>query len=407
MAEVPTHSTEPLNPNHAKGLAPHEARDPLPRSRPIVPQPQLVLCSGMVRSASTWSYNACRQILEGDPWPTVAGYFGEQTEVDRVIAATDLAANNLLIKAHLPSEQTHSAIAQGTIKNIFTYRDPRDSLCSRIAFERCEIGTFSDFFRILSIVRVNLQLMDRYRSSGTSLLIAFDQIMNAPAAEIARIASYLERELPADRCTDIATAIGIDRAQQVVSDLEQLTPEATFRTANRTIERTTLLQTGHINGAKTGQWREDLTPEQQLTVHLVLRSWLLQLGYETDERWLQQIDQWLRTAGLNWRSVVQDLWRDQDYGSAFVLLTQAIDLGIAQRDDVFDYITLAALGGDREAAGFAWWSYLGDRDLLELEAEVTALQGRILAEAERQDALGTEVGRDRAAALRECCADLD
>jgi len=395
MAEVPTHSIESLYPDRAD------------RADPIAPQPQIVLCSGMVRSASTWSYNACRQILAGDPWPTVAGYFGEETEVDRVIASTDLTANNLLIKAHMPSEVTHTAIAQGIIKNIFTYRDPRDSLCSRITFEQREIQAFEHFYHALSLVRANLRLVDRYRSSNTSLFVAFDRIMSTPGAEIARIANYLDRELTADRCADIAQAIGIDRAQQVVSNLDQRTADETFHTANRTIERTTLLQTGHINGAKTGRWHDDLTPEQQLTASLVLRSWLIGLGYETEDIWLQQVDRGLTPDGIDWRSVVRDLWQEQDYGSAFLLLTRAIELEVAQREDVFDYITLAVLGGDREAADLAWWSYLGDRDLLELEAEVTALQGRLREEVQRQEEIGTEFGRDRAAVLRECCADLD
>jgi hypothetical protein len=367
--------------------------------------PQIVLCSGMVRSASTWSYNACRHILQGDPWPTVAGFFGEQTQVDRVIASTDLTANNLLIKAHLPSEPTHAAIAEGVIKNIFTYRDPRDSLSSRITFEGCDVEEFQDFLRVLSIVRVNLQLMDRYQSGGRSLFIPFDQVMNAPAAEIARIAAYLNRELTPDRCQEIAAEISVDRARQVVGDLDNLTPSDTFQAANRTIERTTLLQTGHINGAKTGRWRDDLTPEQQLASHLSLRRWLLELGYETEETWLHQLDRSLNQ--VNWRGVAQDLQQQDDYGSAFQLFARAIEQEIASRDDMFDYITLAALCGDREAAGLAWWSYIADRDLLELSAEVTALQARLIDEAIRQEALGTAVSRDRAAAVRDCLADLD
>ncbi len=359
----------------------------------------------MVRSASTWSYNACRHILQCDPWPTVAGFFGEQTQVDRVIASTDLTANNLLIKAHLPSEQTHSAIAEGVIKNIFTYRDPRDSLSSRIAFEGCKVRKFQDFFRVLSIVRVNLQLMDRYQSGGQSLFIPFDQVMDEPAAEITRIASYLDRELTPDRCREIAAEIGVDRARQVVGSLDDLTADDTFQAANRTIERTTLLQTGHINGAKTGRWHEDLTPEQQLASHLVLRSWLIGLGYETEETWLQWLDHSLNH--VNWRGAAQDLWQQDDYGSAFWLFARAIEREMVSRDDVFDYITLAALRGDREAAGLAWWSYIADRDLLELSAEVTALQTRLIGEAKRQEALGTTVSRDRAAALRDCLAELD
>lgn len=359
----------------------------------------------MVRSASTWSYNACRYILQGDPWPTVAGFFGEQTQVDRVIASTDLTANNLLIKAHLPSEQTQAAITRGTIKNIFTYRDPRDSLSSRITFEGCNVQEFQDFFRILSIVRVNLHLMDRYQSGGRSLFIPFDRVMNEPAAEIARMGIYLDRDISPDRCHEIAAEIGVDQARQVVGGLDHLTADATFQAANRTIERTTLLQTGHINGAKTGRWHEDLTPEQQLASHLVLRSWLISLGYETEASWLQWLDRSLNQ--VNWRDVARDLWRQEDYGSAFRLFARAIEQEIAQREDGLDYITLAALCGDREAVGLAWWSYIADRDLSELSAEVMALQTKLNDEMKRQEALGTALSRDRAAALRDCLAELD
>ncbi|NJN62351.1 MAG: hypothetical protein HC795_13215 [Coleofasciculaceae cyanobacterium RL_1_1] len=249
--------------------------------------------------------------------------------------------------------------------------------------------------------------MDRYQSGGRSLFIPFDRVMNEPAAEIARMGIYLDRDISPDRCHEIAAEIGVDQARQVVGGLDHLTADATFQAANRTIERKTLLQTGHINGAKTGRWHEDLTPEQQLTAHLVLRSWLLNLGYETEATWLSQLDHGLSCTQANWRGVAQALWQEEDYGSAFRLFARAIEQEIASHEDVLDYITLAALCGDREAAGLAWWSYIADRDLSDLSAEVMALQAKLINEMKRQEALGTAASCDRAAALRDCLAELE
>jgi hypothetical protein len=55
----------------------------------------------------------------------------------------------------------------------------------------------------------------------------------------------------------------------------------------------------------------------------------------------------------------------------------------------------------------AWWSYIADQDLLELSSEIADLQTQLIHEASRQEAMGTATGRDRAAALRDCLADLD
>ncbi|AFY72174.1 sulfotransferase (plasmid) [Thalassoporum mexicanum PCC 7367] len=231
----------------------------------------------MARSASTWSYNVCKSILAAVNQIYNAGYVGEFDAVDAFLQNKTFPEHqHILLKAHTPGKQTLAAIVDGQIKNIFTYRDPRDSLCSRMQFEGKE------FKLAMWGVIYNLIYYDWYQNNSQTLFINFKDIMGQPAQEIARIADYLGVSLSKEICEQIAIDNGLKKSQKVIENLSQLPQEQLFHEGERVIDKSTLLQTGHIAGAKTGRWRDELDRKQQIVTNTVFAPWLVSLGYETE-----------------------------------------------------------------------------------------------------------------------------
>jgi hypothetical protein len=78
----------------------------------------VVLCAGMPRSGSTWSYNVCRLLLEHcyGPDRVTSGYF-EGRGADEQIAAAAWLRTELLEETNQPTNSTKSrSFGQGTAK---------------------------------------------------------------------------------------------------------------------------------------------------------------------------------------------------------------------------------------------------------------------------------------------------
>ena len=236
----------------------------------------LVCCSGMARSGSTWSYNVCRRIAEATGLPTVAGFYGEGDALDAYIEDRHLTEfpGHVVLKLHQPGPVLLELILQGAATNIYTIRDPRDCLCSRMRFEN---RAFDD--SLLAVVG-NLLMYNCYETAGGSLFVNYDTMMADPRAQIARIADHMGVALDRDRIAEVDADTGLERSRAVMRDLEAGGIAAAREIAGRLVDPRTCLQTGHIGHGRTGQWRDGLSEAESLTATAVLRDWLVRLEYE-------------------------------------------------------------------------------------------------------------------------------
>jgi predicted O-linked N-acetylglucosamine transferase (SPINDLY family) len=335
----------------------------------------LIFCSGMVRSGSTWSFNVCRTILQAANRPYLSGYFGEGKDVDRVVQEFDSQdTKDLLIKAHVPGQSSLNLIQNGIAKNIFTYRDPRDIICSRIKFEN------SEFKSILETVNQNLTLYEWYRKSSDTCFVKFESMMLDTIEEIKKIANYLDVFLDAQSYQEIADKTSLETAQKIVGDLDFL-----LSTASRTIDRETLLQTGHLNGARMGRWRDELNVEQQLEINNLFRDWLIDLEYETEESWEQLILSFM--AQIDWQHQAQVYWYRGDYKLASILYERAIELESNVLSHYWHLGLMLLLQGEENEAQAIWLSVMLEAEPEDVEEWTTELVQVLKTEATRQESL--------------------
>jgi hypothetical protein len=117
----------------------------------------LVFCNGMMRSASTWCYNATRALLElCYPGEAIAsGYTDKPVEFLRAVAPE---AKHVLIKNHHFTPLAYTLARTGAAKVIFTIRDPADAVASGIR-------SFAvDFERFFGMLKPSLELLAFHRN---------------------------------------------------------------------------------------------------------------------------------------------------------------------------------------------------------------------------------------------------
>jgi len=225
-----------------------------------------VICSGMPRSGSTWSYNACRLLLGNPPY----GYVGSGTDGDAV--DNDMRQfmsdnpESFCVKCHYPGPWTLSKIQSGDLFNVFTFRDPRDAVLSRMdAFD-------VSFEEAMADLEISHSYLDTMIASRTFFL-NFTSIVYRPQCAVFEIAHRLGVQVLHEEVSTIVAELSIRRTQKRIESELEFDP--TFHH-----NKTWLYHRTHIGKCTTGGWKDRLTPEQTAHVKDRLNGWFRFFGYE-------------------------------------------------------------------------------------------------------------------------------
>lgn len=166
----------------------------------------LVLCTGMIRSGSTWSYNVARLLL-GRCAPRVHGIYSDSPT--EVMLHHGLDVDHCVIKCHDPDRAARVLIKHRLCRTIYTYREPIDCLAST-----ADLGL--SFEPTLERLRASLELLEFQRAAGGVHLVWYDDIIERPRDRVRAIADYLELEVGDEIVDAVAEMLTRDRVRYVI-----------------------------------------------------------------------------------------------------------------------------------------------------------------------------------------------
>jgi len=255
----------------------------------------VALCSGMPRSGSTWSYNVCRLLYERIAKEkqlssqAISSYdspVGRRRQPQECLQFEHFLlnyyspeySNYLVYKSHSLSCYGLYFLASQRIKNICTFRDPRDSLASLMLFSQ-EKFLLKQYLANLIKFLCHIDLYKRYPNS---LLIRYEDMLKQPKHSIKKIIDFLDN-------TFISTTIIDDIHQQTCyTAVKEITTRLTkpsakncFTHNQHIVDKSTQFAHNHLSGGTIGRWQKDFTPEEKEIINEQLQPWLIKLGYET------------------------------------------------------------------------------------------------------------------------------
>ena len=199
----------------------------------------IVICSGVMRSGSTWSYNVSRALLglAANKFDlTLYASYLEGAGLDDFLLTDDaLFPGAAIFKSHLLGFHARQLIAAGIVKNIYTVRDPRDCVASRKTFKD---ESLEDSIRLVK------QSFDTVMSlNSSSLMIKYDHIIKEPEQVIKDIAAYLLMDFT--KLDEIAESIS-----EELSVKEMRSKSSSVSGIDPLME----LHENHIGDTSTGKW---------------------------------------------------------------------------------------------------------------------------------------------------------
>ena len=128
-----------------------------------------IICSGILRSASTWAFNVCRLIASSlakqNNLPLLDCGYKDTTALDELLKKN--GSGIAVVKTHAPSKFALEFILTGAVKNICTIRDPRDCVASQQLFHDDETFEQSVYLLKNNLHYVDIFMLDELRDVVT------------------------------------------------------------------------------------------------------------------------------------------------------------------------------------------------------------------------------------------------
>jgi len=242
----------------------------------------LVLCTGMMRSGSTWSFNVCRligKIVAGrEKKPMWSGY-RLAAEAD---AFFDQALPNppgpTILKIHKLTPRGLEILNRNQAKAVCTFRDPRDCVASMITFAN------ASFDVALQTIAQALDNLNGTASPNT-LFIRYEDMIQNRLAHIRAIAQHLGVFVDQSLCEKIDSLTSIERSREVCRSLKDRPEDTVLRAMNdHRVDPETWLHDNHIQNGRHGRWKEEMSADQVRILNETYGPWLQRLGYGDSAR---------------------------------------------------------------------------------------------------------------------------
>jgi Sulfotransferase domain len=225
----------------------------------------VVLCDGMVRSGSTWSFNVARELIRrSDPHHTTLGFFNEDPAV--LSAAIRQRSSHLVIKCHTLDPSAYEPCCAGAVRAIYTWRHPYDAIAS------C-IGMFGNSTRHwIGALRNALRVWSFHRTTGSACIVSYASITRTPLSSINSIASYLGLHVEPEQVRQIAEATSLEKLKNFSRQIEGLETSRLIRKDGYFYDRHTLLHHNHIRDGRIGHGAGLLSAEELSAIDILLRD---------------------------------------------------------------------------------------------------------------------------------------
>ena len=199
----------------------------------------LVLCDGMPRSASTWSFNVVMGLLRrSSPSGVIHGSYDEHSA--RFIEGAPSDADHLVLKCHSLDAVACALLNSGSAQAIFTHRDVHDAIVSTAwMFDL-------DFDAALGAIAASLDLFEFHVETSSALTVDYHDLVGDPGRCIQAIATYLELITDPGSIAEVADETSLERMAATARRLERSKSASLVRYGNMGFDPVTLLQPHHI-----------------------------------------------------------------------------------------------------------------------------------------------------------------
>lgn len=232
--------------------------------------PRIICTIGMHGSASTWVFNAAREILTAALGEDAVLHFF----ADKMVHLPDearRAGKTLIIKSHEGSPEFEDWLDANGALRLLSIRDPRDATVSQMQRFRMGLQASAN-----AIARDGIRLQ-RLAARGIPVW-RFEDGFFEREATLDALAARLSCPLPAQLRAEIFARYETEAVRDFAANLLLLPPERITHVGPFAMDRITQILTPHIGDGASGKFRA-LPPDLQPQLTKFFAPLLTQFGY--------------------------------------------------------------------------------------------------------------------------------
>jgi len=233
----------------------------------MAPPPRVIATIGLHSSASTWVFNAVRELMiatHGEP--QIFSLFTDNLE-----GIPSEAGRHLIVKSHQPSPELISWLTAAQAQIILSIRDPRDASLSMAQRFNAPL------IKAAAWLRVDCERMLALAVPSMPVLRYEDRFFEDESA-LATLAQTLDLPLAPPLRSAIFARYSSAAVRAFAQTLPSLPPERLATVWSFDMDRVTQILAPHIGDTKSGKWRS-LAPETQAIMTDIFTPFLTRFGY--------------------------------------------------------------------------------------------------------------------------------
>lgn len=216
----------------------------------------LILCTGMYRSGSTWSYNVCRTLMEA---ASTSVYCKYSENIEESLTGPATKYDHVVLKCHAVDIIGRGLIKHASCWSVYTFRDPMDAIWSGMdAFKE-------SFDKALKNVVDSLKFLEFQAQTDDAHFIWYNDITDRPVERILMIADYLGVEPTPRLIKRMADEYDRERLKEKTERIGKVKNEmgeyVDDPTATAIYDKKTLFNKGHVRVNNTSGY--DMLSDEQ------------------------------------------------------------------------------------------------------------------------------------------------
>jgi hypothetical protein len=214
----------------------------------------ILLCIGMQRSASTWSFNVGRELLGELPGTTYGGF---HSDLEDILEDVSLKVQHAVIKSHSTGDMAKQLLIAGKVWAVYTHRDIHDAIASQMQMFNVP------FDEALGQIRASLLMIEDLIELPNFLPVEYQDITSQPNLTVRTIAAFLGLDV-----TDaLVGKIVHDNSFEVMKrTADTLAADNLSSFGTHAYDTKTLLHPAHIRNGGTGYGHLHLDEQQGNTI---------------------------------------------------------------------------------------------------------------------------------------------
>ncbi len=225
----------------------------------------IVLCNGMPRSGSTWSFNVCLKLLRmADPRARICAQFTHAP--GDLIDTLEPQCDHLVLKSHGLDCLSMAMSCSGAAKVVYTHRDPYDAVASLMQMFQYT------FEQAAEAIERALALYEFHRGHGQALIVPYRALREKPRQTIRAISRYLRLDISAAAADRVSAETSFAAMKAMADQIGEGDSGFLVRRAGDVYDSRTHLHRNHVRHGGTGYGRRMLSIRQQRSITKMLRQ---------------------------------------------------------------------------------------------------------------------------------------